>query len=157
MFKELCALWLVDFSSRNRHQAHVLDPNRARPRQCVSQCIGWFMHLWTFNDTWEVREALGVLKSSDLLIYLNSTLGELTISLSNKRQFLSKKSFVNKFECLMEVASLHHAGVPVISFFFSIVLHVTRVKVWYNAQSCANSNCRGIPQLNIIWLEIESY
>lgn len=75
-----------------------------------------------------MREARGVLKSSDLLIYLNSTLGELTISLSNKRQFLSKKSFVNKFECLMEVASLHHAGVPVISFFFfdSITCYSTK-------------------------------
>ena len=58
---------------------------------------------------------LGVLKSSRLLIYLNSTLGDLTISLSNQ----------SRNEFLMEVASLHHTGVPIISwgFFDSITCY----------------------------------
>ena len=61
-------------------------------------------------------------------IYLNSTFGELTISFRKPRQFLSKKSFLSKYEFLMEVVvSLYHAGVPVIPwFFFLIVLHVTQ-------------------------------
>ena len=75
---------------------------------CVSQYIELCTHLPTFNNNWNMREAWGVLKSSRLFIYLNSTLADLTISLSNQ----------SRNEFLMEVASLHDTGVPIISWFF---------------------------------------